>query len=255
MTAVSSSSNGSARRRRGSVRAHRAGFQVRVAAGTDPSTGERIVLVETHPDERAAERARTRMLAEVDALKTARTKADLGYLLDGWLDGHEVAVTTRVTYEILIRNHIRPALGVVSLAKLHRSAAEILEGFYGELRRCSGAAIGGRSSSTGPRVNTTVRRGAAGRTGAGRYRRRVSVRSTRSSAVRSAPPCAGAGCRSIRPRLRVLRPRSGRSHIRPAFVMPPALPKRPGGVMTSGACIVWLAMVTGARRGELLALR
>jgi hypothetical protein len=49
---------------------------------------------------------------------------------------HETT-TTRATYDSLIRNHIRPALGAVPLTKLHRSAAEILERFYGELRRCS----------------------------------------------------------------------------------------------------------------------
>lgn len=95
------------------------------------------MLVEACPTLKDAERARTRLLAEADALKSARTKASFGYLLDRWLTGHEVEVTTRATYESLIRNHIQPALGSVSLTRLHRGAAEILEGFYAELRRCS----------------------------------------------------------------------------------------------------------------------
>lgn len=108
-----------------------------MTAGEDPATGERIVLTEAAAPARDAERARTRLLAEADALKTARTKASLGYLLDRWLAAHEVEVTTRATYESLIRAHIRPGLGSVGLAKLHRQAGEVLEGFYGELRRCS----------------------------------------------------------------------------------------------------------------------
>jgi integrase len=124
-------------RRRGSIRAHGTKYQVRVTAGDDPETGERIVLCETAATRREAERTLTRLLAEADAWKTSRTKSSFGVLLDRWLAGHEVAITTRVTYESLIRNHIRPALGTVPLTKLHRGAAEILESFYGDLRRCS----------------------------------------------------------------------------------------------------------------------
>ncbi|MCW2568895.1 MAG: hypothetical protein JWN54_2992, partial [Mycobacterium sp.] len=124
-------------RRRGSIRAHGSKFQIRVTVGDDPVTGERIVLCEAALTRREAERALTRMLAEADAWKTARTKASFGALLDRWLGGHEMAVTTRATYESLIRNHIRPALGGISLTRLQRGAAQILEGFYGDLRRCS----------------------------------------------------------------------------------------------------------------------
>jgi hypothetical protein len=94
-------------------------LQARVA-GADPATGERIILHETVATRRDAERALTRLLAEADASRSARTKASFGTLLDRWLAGHEVAITTRVTYESLIRNHIRPALGTVPLTKLHR---------------------------------------------------------------------------------------------------------------------------------------
>jgi hypothetical protein len=140
-------------RRRGSIRPHYGGFQVRVTAGVDPTTGERIILHETVATRREAERALTRLLAEADAWKSARTKASFGALLDRWLAGHEVAITTRVTYESLIRNHIRPALGTVPLTKLHRGAAEILESFYGDLRRCSRRRLpsGYRRGLQGPR--------------------------------------------------------------------------------------------------------
>jgi hypothetical protein len=77
-------------RRRGGIRRHGNVWRARVSAGTDPTTGERIMLHETVPipetrtkavHERAerdaykeAERALTRLQAEADMLKVARTK-------------------------------------------------------------------------------------------------------------------------------------------------------------------------------------
>jgi hypothetical protein len=58
-------------RRRGSIRPHYGGFQAPVIAGTDPATGERIVLHETVTTRGAAERALTRLLAEADAWSTS----------------------------------------------------------------------------------------------------------------------------------------------------------------------------------------
>jgi integrase len=113
-----------------------ASLQVRVSAGDDPSTGERIVLVEVVPieklgndrSERAAmnqaEKVRIRLLAEADSLKVARTKATLGALLDRWLPKHEVDSTTRMNYESQIRNYIKPNRGerVFGTHKLMNSA-------------------------------------------------------------------------------------------------------------------------------------
>jgi integrase len=91
---VTTEEEASTRRKRGSIRRMGASLQVRVSAGDDPSTGERIVLVEVVPieklgnerSERAAmnqaEKVRTRLLAKADSLKVARTKATLGALLD-----------------------------------------------------------------------------------------------------------------------------------------------------------------------------
>lgn len=100
------------------MRLHYGQWQARVSAGIDPATGERIILHETLATEREAEKALTRLLAEADAVKTARTKASFGFLLDRWFPQHEVGPSTRATYESLLRNHIRPALGTVSLTKL-----------------------------------------------------------------------------------------------------------------------------------------
>ena len=58
-------------------------------------------------------------------------QGQLRYLLDACFLKHDVGLSTRATYESLIRNHIRPAPGPVPLAKLHRSAAKILEAVNG----------------------------------------------------------------------------------------------------------------------------
>ncbi len=107
--------SGSTGRARGGIRRHGQGWQARVSAGSNPSTGERIVLYETVPiadsptksgRERAereaykeAQKVLTRLQAEADALKVARTKATVGALLERWMAQHEIDTTTRTTYE------------------------------------------------------------------------------------------------------------------------------------------------------------
>ncbi|MBB3049413.1 integrase [Prauserella isguenensis] len=149
------SSNGVAEgRKRGSIRRLGNALQVRVSAGKDPSTGERIVLVESvsiekpgnERSERAArkeaEKVLTRLQNEADELKVARTKSTFGALLDRWLAQHEVDATTRMNYESAIERYIRPELGEVPLILLVRDASERLERFYADLRRCSARCSG-----------------------------------------------------------------------------------------------------------------
>ena len=90
MTAVSEPAKP---RSRGNIRRMRDRVQVRVSAGEDPSTGEWIILVDSVPIEipgnarservalKEAEKLRTKLLADADALKVARTKATVGALL------------------------------------------------------------------------------------------------------------------------------------------------------------------------------
>lgn len=85
-----------ARRRRGNIVRHGPGLRVRVSAGKDPTTGERVVLSEVvliaKPGHEASERAAakkaekvlTRLQAQADSLKVASTKATFGALLDRW---------------------------------------------------------------------------------------------------------------------------------------------------------------------------
>lgn len=134
MTATDEGHDAASRaRRRGSVWRHGNGFQARVSAGIDPSTGERIVLYETVPiasaktkaaQERAerearkeADKARTRLQSEADSLKVASTRSTVDAPLDRWMAQHDVDPTTRM-YESQIRNYIEPNLGAAPLALL-----------------------------------------------------------------------------------------------------------------------------------------
>src|SRR5690349_7488372 len=122
-------------RTRGNIRRMRDRVQFRVSAGEDPSTGERIILVDSVPieipgnarSERAAmkeaEKLRTKLLADADALKVARTKATVGALLERWMAQHQIDPTTRMTYEAQIRLYIEPRLGDVPLVFFVREAA------------------------------------------------------------------------------------------------------------------------------------
>lgn len=123
-------------------------LQIRVSAGKDSTTGERLVLVESvriekpgnERSERAAqkeaEKVLPRLQGEADSLKVVRTKSTFGALLDRWLLQHELDATTRMNYEWMIRDHIRPVLGDVPLLLLTRDASARLESFYADLRRC-----------------------------------------------------------------------------------------------------------------------
>jgi hypothetical protein len=73
-------------RARGSIRARGASLQVRVYAETDPDTGQPIYLTETHTDPKEAEKARTRLVAAVDANRAPLAKGPLTGAVRKWLD-------------------------------------------------------------------------------------------------------------------------------------------------------------------------
>lgn len=120
-------------RTKGSIRQRGNSYQIRVYAGTDPVTGRPNYLTETARDDRQAQRALRRLLSEVDEQRHARTKATLGTAIDAWLRVHEVEQNTWNGYEAYARLYIKPALGDVSLGKIN---AQLLEEFFAQLRRC-----------------------------------------------------------------------------------------------------------------------
>jgi integrase len=126
------------RRSRGEIAELPSGsLRVKVYAGIDPVTKNRHYLTETVPAgpmaRREAEKVRTRFLAQVDERRNPRTRATVNQLLDRYLEVLDVDVSTRQGYLTKIQKHIRPLLGATAVGKLD---AEILESFYAVVRRC-----------------------------------------------------------------------------------------------------------------------
>ncbi|MQA13465.1 MAG: tyrosine-type recombinase/integrase [Pseudonocardiaceae bacterium] len=243
-------------------------FQVRVSAGKDPSTGERIVLVDSVPiekpgnerSERAAmkeaEKLRTLMLAEADSLRVARTKSTVGALLDRWLPQHEVDPTTRMNYESQIRNYIKPNLGDVPLVLLVRDASERLETFYARLRRCrdlcSGKPFVEVHSDEGPHDcdKAGCRRHVCKPYAASSVRQIHAILSgSLSAAVRW-------GWIAYNPMPGVKPPGKKRPQPRPPSPQQMArIAEAAWAESSEWGLYVWLSAITGARRGEVTALQ
>jgi hypothetical protein len=88
--------------------------------GRDRDLAERFAahyLVEVIPAGkdawRLAEKARTRMLGEVDKRRNPRTKATVIQLQERYLGLLQIEDTTRAGYERLVRLHIGPTLGAL----------------------------------------------------------------------------------------------------------------------------------------------
>ena len=265
-------------RARGSIRRRGNSLQVLVYAGVDPLSGQRMYLSESTTDENEARRILSRLQAEVDEQRNAKTRAPLGVAMDEWLKVHDVEENTRQGYETYIRRYIRPALGDVSVGKI---TPKVLEGFYAELRRCRVRCDGS------PRVDHRTERPHECRVV--RHRRAPGRRPA------GAPPhdCAVAGCVVTECPPHRCRPLSA-SMIRqlhtaisatlaaavrwewiksnPAGVVKkprqpapqpnPPSPEQAAQIIEAAweqgddlGTFVWLTMVTGMRRGELLALR
>src|SRR5947208_3309714 len=102
------------RRERGYIRKCGNSYQVLVYAGTDPLTGKPNYLTESSTDEAKARQALTRLLAEVDGQRNARTKATLGVALDAWPRVHEVEANTHRADAGYIRLQSSPLLATSS---------------------------------------------------------------------------------------------------------------------------------------------
>lgn len=102
-------------------------------AGIDPLTGKRRYLVETAPNQKAAERALTKLQRQVDEDRQPKTAITVRQTIAQWLEVVELEATTRERYDDLIRLYILPTLGDMLASKLN---AELLERFYARPHRC-----------------------------------------------------------------------------------------------------------------------
>jgi integrase len=244
------------KRQRGSIDELPSGaFRVRVHAGRDPLTGRRHDLVEVVPAgptaSKEAEKVRTRLLNQVDERRNPRTKATVNQLLDRYLQVLDVGETTRRTYEGYIEKHIRPAIGHLQAGRVD---GETLDSLYAELRRCRQRCDGRRqhvdhrttrehecnercrAHACQPLAASTVRQIHWILSGA--YERAVRWNWVAVSPIGAAEP----------PAMPTPNP-SPPSAADAARILTEAWKEPAWGTL------LWLAMTTGARRGELCALR
>jgi len=266
-------------RARGHIRKRGNSYQVLMYAGIDPLTGKELRLTKSTTDEAKAKEILRRFRAQVDEQTHARTKATFRAAVDSWLRVHEIEEVTRATYEAYARLYLYPALGDEPVGKI---TTRLLEEFYAELRRCRTRCDGRPAIDhrvVGPHECRVVRhRRPPGRPPAGGY-----------------PPhnCAEVGCKVIECSPHVCRPLSAATIRRIHFAIsatltaavrwewiksnPAAVARKPrqptpqpnpptveqaGRIIEAAwsqdarwGTLVWLVMVTGMRRAELLALR
>jgi integrase/DNA-binding transcriptional regulator YhcF (GntR family) len=230
-------------------------LRARLYAGVDPLTGKRIYLTETipanHPDrDKEAKRALTRLLTQVDERRAARTRASVNKLMDRYLERLDVEVTTRVGYEGYIRNHIRPLLGHLEVGKLD---AETIDSFYSILRTCR-AHCGGKRKVDHHTADEHV---------CDTRCKKHKCRPLAASSIRQIHWClSGALSRALRwkwitvnPLDQTEVPRGTASNPEPPTAEQAAAIVNEAFKDLDWGVLVWLAMTTGVRRGEIAAIR
>jgi len=126
------------RRARGNVEILPSGaLRVSVYAGVDPLTGRRHYLRETVPAgpqaEANAEKARRRLANQVDERRNPRTSATVDQLLDRYFEMLDIEPDTVENYRRLARLHVRPLIGAQKVGALD---GDLFDSLYAELRRC-----------------------------------------------------------------------------------------------------------------------
>ncbi|MDX3662903.1 tyrosine-type recombinase/integrase [Streptomyces sp. ID05-26A] len=231
-------------------------LKVRVYAGRDALTGKKHFLTETipstHPElAKEAERVRTRFLNQVDEQRGPRTSATVDKLMDDYLEKINVDKSTRLGYESKIRNHIKPLIGHVKVAKLD---AHTIDSFYATLRACS-AHCGGK----GKFIEHRTKRDHA----CNEKCRPHSCEGLSVSTIRQIHSILGGALkRAVKwDWLRVNPLDQAEAPPTPTPNPHPPEPEEAAAVLNAAfrdftwGVFVWLTMVTGARRGEMCALR
>lgn len=133
------SSDAGKRRTKGSIQELPSGaLRVSVYAGIDPVTKRRLYLKETIPAstpklEQEADKVLRRLQVQVDERRQPRTNATVRQLVERHLELARLEETTARRYHGLLKNHIEPLIGS---EKVGRIDADILDSFYAELQRC-----------------------------------------------------------------------------------------------------------------------
>jgi integrase len=229
-------------------------FQVRIFGGTDSATGRQLILTGSAKTEADAIALRDGFRRQIEAQTAVRTNVTLAVLLDEWLGSHPVERSTRLAYTTLIEKFIRPALGDQTLPVLVKQGSRPYEKLYAELRVCR-RRCRGRSflEHRTPRAHECDERCAP------HVCRPLAASSIRQChAVLSSAYAAALrwGWVPVNPMGAVQKPRM------PAPNPDPPSPEEAARIVAAAwvedgewGLLVWLLLVTGARRGEILALR
>ncbi len=215
---------------RGTMRRRGDAWELRAYAGRDPVTGRKKTATKTfRGGSREAEEALAAFVTEVAGGGHAVQDATMGDLLHRWFDmtKGDLSPSTAREYERIIKVHILPTFGKVPVARLRTAQ---LDAFYAKLRDGGGKDGKPLSPATVRQVHAVLRRAL-----------RQAVRwewITTNPAIHASPP-------------RVTKP-----HLQPPS---------PDDVVELIAvadeydadfgCYLRVAATTGARRGELCALR
>ncbi len=111
-------------------------WEARYTAGRDPGTGKQIQKSVYGKTQKEVRKKLTERLAQIDSgVYMEPSKMTLGEWLDIWLAEYvadSVKPYTVSSYQVQIRNHIKPALGAVKLSALTTPA---IQHFYNQLKK------------------------------------------------------------------------------------------------------------------------
>ena len=232
-------------------------YQVRVFAGWDLVTGKRIDLTGSAADEAAALEMRDKFRREIAENRSARTNSTVGHLLREWLANHEAEESTLVAYRSLAEKFIIPALGDVPLTRLTRAGSKSIERLYADLRRCRRRCAG----------NSFVEHHTVDGGGQHKCDRRCkphvckplaksSLRQTHAVLSGALKAAVRWGWITTNPLAAVVAPQAARPRPNPPSPQQAAaIVEKAWSTDLDWGTFVWLTMITGARRGELIALR
>jgi integrase len=250
------SRGGKGKRERGSIDSLPSGaLRVRVYSGTDPITHKPHYLTEIIPAgtpgaDDLAENVRTRFLNEVNERRNPRTNATVDRLLSRYLDQFVGSANTIRRHRGDVQKHLGPFLGHIKIGALD---AEILDAFYAECRRCND------HCDRRPRVDHRTDRPHECDHRCGPHK----CEPLSESSIRHMHYLlSGAYKHAIRWRWVAVNPvLQTEPPVSPAPNPAPPTPEQAARIVNAAykdadwGTFIWTAMTTGARRGEMCALR
>ncbi|MFG3340636.1 tyrosine-type recombinase/integrase [Glycomyces sp. NPDC048151] len=237
--------------------------------GVDPETGKQRYLTETcrNPDE--AEAARVRMVAQADSGKGFAGRLEFGDAIKLWLASRdeyvaagELAASSQRNSRQLAETHVIPVLGAIALGDLERELVPAAEALYREVGKCR-LRCRGRTDFEHyepGRGNARIARDLHGHQCGKRCRPHECPRAS-ASMLRKVHSVVTGTCGMLH-RWGWMPGNTSKRIVAPA--KPPLNPKAPTTVEVAAlvdaafarnqdwGTIVWLLLVTGARRSEIV---